>query len=204
MNESLSIDEIIRQAEEIRKKTVKQAQSALEDVNTSANEITKREIEVPKPDIENIKIQPKGEKVKTFEKSDNDEKTRVSPAIKVEDNEKTKHIEFKPKAKSDDLASQKTVQKSFFKSNHSKEPIYSKKPPEIIERPATIKSKSRFDKTGDLEEIPTIVAVEELEKTKISLTREEIKEKRKRLRSKRKRNRLFRLFLTVSMTKQSR
>ena len=45
MNESLSIDEIIRQAEEIRKKTVKQAQSALEDVNTSANEITKREIE---------------------------------------------------------------------------------------------------------------------------------------------------------------
>ena len=37
MNESLSIDEIIRQAEEIRKKTVKQAQSALEDVNTSAN-----------------------------------------------------------------------------------------------------------------------------------------------------------------------
>ena len=59
MNESLSIDEIIRQAEEIRKKTVKQAQSALEDVNTSANEITKREIEVPKPDIENIKIQPK-------------------------------------------------------------------------------------------------------------------------------------------------
>ena len=58
MNESLSIDGIIRQAEEIRKKTVKQAQSALEDVNTSANEITKREIEVPKPDIENIKIQP--------------------------------------------------------------------------------------------------------------------------------------------------
>ena len=63
MNESLSIDEIIRQAEEIRKKTVKQAQSALEDVNTSANEITKREIEVPKPDIENIKIQPKSENV---------------------------------------------------------------------------------------------------------------------------------------------
>jgi agmatine/peptidylarginine deiminase len=117
MNESLSIDEIIRQAEEIRKKTVKQAQSALEDVNTSANEITKREIEVPKPDIENIKIQPKSENVKTYEKSTASDKTKVGPAIKVEDDGKTKHIDFKPKSKSDDFASQKTVQKSFFTSN---------------------------------------------------------------------------------------
>lgn len=185
MNESLSIDEIIRQAEEIRKKTVKQAQSALEDVNTSANEITKREIEVPKPDIENIKIQPKSENVKTYEKSVALDKTKVGPAIKAEDDGKTKHIDFKAKAKSDDFASQKTVQKSFFTSNRSKEPIYSKKPPEIIERPATIKSKSRFDKTGDLEEIPTIVAVEELEKTKISLTREEIKEKEEKAQEQR-------------------
>lgn len=75
--------------------------------------------------------------------------------------------------------------KSFFTSNRTKEPIYSKKPPEIIERPATIKSKSRFDKTGDLEEIPTIVAVEELEKTKISLTREEIKEKEEKAQEQR-------------------
>ena len=185
MNESLSIDEIIRQAEEIRKKTVKQAQSALEDVNTSANEITKREIEVPKPDIENIKIQPKSENVKTYEKSTASDKTKVGPAIKAEDDGKTKHIDFKPKSKSDDFASQKTVQKSFFTSNRTKEPIYSKKPPEIIERPATIKSKSRFDKTGDLEEIPTIVAVEELEKTKISLTREEIKEKEEKAQEQR-------------------
>ena len=185
MNESLSIDEIIRQAEEIRKKTVKQAQSALEDVNTSANEITKREIEVPKPDIENIKIQPKSENVKTYEKSTALDKTKVGPAIKAEDDGKTKHIDFKPKSKSDDFASQKTVQKSFFTSNRTKEPIYSKKPPEIIERPATIKSKSRFDKTGDLEEIPTIVAVEELEKTKISLTREEIKEKEEKAQEQR-------------------
>ena len=49
----------------------------------------------------------------------------------------------------------------------------------------TIKSKSRFDKTGDLEEIPTIVAVEELEKTKISLTREEIKEKEEKAQEQR-------------------
>lgn len=173
MNESLSIDEIIRQAEEIRKKTVKQAQSALEDVNTSANEITKREIEVPKPDIENIKIQPKSENVKTYEKSTASDKTKVGPAIKAEDDGKTKHIDFKPKSKSDDFANQKTVQKSFFTSNRTKEPIYSKKPPEIIERPATIKSKSRFDKTGDLEEIPTIVAVEELAEKQLKERRKE-------------------------------
>lgn len=83
------------------------------------------------------------------------------------------------------MQAKKTVQKSFFTSNRTKEPIYSKKPPEIIERPATIKSKSRFDKTGDLEEIPTIVAVEELEKTKISLTREEIKEKEEKAQEQR-------------------
>lgn len=104
---------------------------------------------------------------------------------RIEDDGKTKHIDFKPKSKSNDFASQKTVQKSFFTSNRTKEPIYSKKPPEIIERPATIKSKSRFDKTGDLEEIPTIVAVEELEKTKISLTREEIKEKEEKAQEQR-------------------
>ena len=39
-------------------------------------------------------------------------------------------------------------------------------PPQIIERPATIKSKSRFNKTSDLQEIPTILAVEELAKTR--------------------------------------
>ena len=59
MNDSLSIDEIIKQAEEIREKTVKKAQSALEDVNNSAKEITEREIEVPKPEPENIKIASK-------------------------------------------------------------------------------------------------------------------------------------------------
>lgn len=120
-----------------------------------------------------------------MKKSTASDKTKVGPAIKAEDDGKTKHIDFKPKSKSDDFASQKTVQKSFFTSNRTKEPIYSKKPPEIIERPATIKSKSRFDKTGDLEEIPTIVAVEELEKTKISLTREEIKEKEEKAQEQR-------------------
>lgn len=175
MNDSLSIDEIIKQAEEIREKTVKKAQSALEDVNNSAKEITEREIEVPKPEPENIKIASKSDKFSKFKQNEVADKTKVSPAIKADD--KTKHIEFKPKSNQidRDFEEQKTVQKSFFSNKNLKEPIYSKKPPEIIERPATIKSKSKFDKTGDLEQIPTIVAVEELEKTKILLTREEIK-----------------------------
>lgn len=177
MNDSLSIDEIIKQAEEIREKTVKKAQSALEDVNNSAKEITEREIEVPKPEPENIKIASKSDKFSKFKQNEVADKTKVSPAIKVDD--KTKHIEFKPKSNQidRDFEEQKTVQKSFFSNKNLKEPIYSKKPPEIIERPATIKSKSKFDKTDDLEQIPTIVAVEELEKTKILLTREEIKQR---------------------------
>jgi Zn-dependent metalloprotease len=96
MNDSLSIDEIIKQAEEIREKTVKKAQSALEDVNNSAKEITEREIEVPKPEPENIKIASKSDKFSKFKQNEVADKTKVSPAIKVDD--KTKHIEFKPKS----------------------------------------------------------------------------------------------------------
>ena len=131
-----------------------------------------------KADFENIKIASKSDKFSKFKQNEVADKTKVSPAIKVDD--KTKHIEFKPKSNQIDrnFEEQKTVQKSFFSNKNLKEPIYSKKPPEIIERPATIKSKSKFDKTGDLEQIPTIVAVEELEKTKILLTREEIRRTR--------------------------
>lgn len=56
--------------------------------------------------------------------------------------------------------------RSFFGTTGS-ERVYSKEPPEIIEKPATIKSRSKFDKTSDLQEIPTILAVEELEHTRI-------------------------------------
>mgnify|MGYP000455923889 FL=1 len=45
--------------------------------------------------------------------------------------------------------------RSFFGTTGS-ERVYSKEPPEIIEKPATIKSRSKFDKTSDLQEIPTI------------------------------------------------
>ncbi len=169
MSENLSIDEIIRQAEEIRKKTVNKAHSAIEEINTSAQEITQRTIEIPK-------AQPKERsESKTPHTQGNSQKTAVIDKKKLssvasDDKTKTKIIE-KPPVNNDKtgvINTVKDIKKSFFKTN-SDEPLYSKKPPEIIERPATIKSKSRFDKTSDLEEIPTIVAVDELEKTRISL-----------------------------------
>lgn len=174
MSEGISIDEIIKQAEDIRKKTVNKARSAIEEINTSAQEITQRTIEVPKPESKEIVISKKPE-----EKSNNDnEKTFVidkkdlSKAQSAEDG-KTKIINKDNYTKNEGSAVKlnsgtQKAKKSFFKTAYN-EPVYSKRPPEIIEKPATIKSKSRFDKTSDLEEIPTIVAVDELERTRISL-----------------------------------
>lgn len=145
MSENMSIDDIIRQAEEIRKKTISKAQSAIEEV-----------------------------KSETANNYSDDIKTYTPTAKRQEQKNETKTADQKTKAVS---LEQKTAvvpefsgeKKSFFK-NKPTEPIYSKMPPDIIEKPATIKSKSRLDKTSDLEEIPTIVAVDELERTKISLT----------------------------------
>lgn len=159
MKENLSIDDIIKQAEEIREKTVKRAQSAIESTEVQAKEATSKTIEIPKP-------QPK--------KAENIEKTRVVSTPKPAVDQKTKAI--RQEEKTGVVSDISQAKKSFFK-NQSKEPVYSKRPPEIIERPATIKSKSRFDKTSDLEEIPTIVAVDELEKTIINSTKSPVIQK---------------------------
>lgn len=184
MNESLSIDEIIKQAEEIRNKTLKQAQSALKDAENSGREITQREIKVPKPDVNSVKVQKSAESKKSTESVDAQKTQEIKKPVKSAEKDadkidKTKKIELNKKSENTDEVKEyhSKRQKSFFTSSNSGEPLYSKKPPEIVERPATIKSKSKFSKTADLQEIPTIVAVEELEKTKISLTREELKEK---------------------------
>lgn len=176
MSENFSIDEIIRQAEEIRKRTLKTAQSAMNDIDSSAREITAREIEIPQVEPENIIIEPKP--VSEKEKAPS-QKTAVIDKDKVKTAEleidgKTRVVDQKTRqVKLDDktgiVVNTRDIKKkrSFFASQ-SDEPLYSKKPPEIIERPATIKSKSRFDKTSDLQELPTIVAVDELEHTKLS------------------------------------
>ncbi len=161
MSENLSIDEIIKQAEEIREKTINRAKTADSDIGTAAGSNTAKTITVPK--ITESQADDKGI-----------DKTTVIPS-----RDKKKSDTGKNNAVSDKtgiVSDVSKVKKSFFKTQ-SAEPIYSKKPPEIIERPATIKSKSRFDKTSDLEEIPTIVAVDELEKTMIRSTKSPIIQK---------------------------
>lgn len=156
MSENISIDDIIRQAEEIRKRTVAKAQSAIEEVREEAVSVNSSPEKRP---------------------ADTKEKTAVinSEQLKQSKNNadsKTKVIDQKTKAVS---TQQKTAvvpnvsgeKKSFFKNKPS-EPLYSKTPPEIIEKPATIKSKPRIDTTSDLQEMPTIVSVDELEHTKLS------------------------------------
>ena len=80
------------------------------------------------------------------DKKENIEHTRVI-------DQKTRPVEISDKTVV--INKQDNKKKSFFKTT-AVEPLYSKEPPEIIEKSATIKSKSRFDKTSDLEEIPTI------------------------------------------------
>lgn len=165
MSENLSIDEIIKQAEEIRKKTVQKAQSAIEEIKENAGKDMPEKVEAP-ADLS----------------TDKKEKTAVvdSHAVKAAASEdgKTKVVDQKTKAvqvseKTNVIPNVGGAKKSFFKNTPS-EPLYSKTPPEIMERPATIKSKSKFDKTSDLQEIPTIVAVDELEHTKISFGNNQI------------------------------
>lgn len=174
MSENLSIDDIIKQAEEIREKTVKRAQSALESIDNSAKEATEKTIEIPKADTKSTAKAPKD---KSSTPAEDTGKTVVISSPKTVDNQKTKAVgKIPPSDKTGVVENIGSVKKSFFK-NQSSEPLYSKKPPEIIERPATIKSKSKFDKTSDLEEIPTIVAVDQLEKTIISGTKSPVIQK---------------------------
>lgn len=156
MSENISIDDIIRQAEEIRKRTVAKAQNAIEEVKAEAeNNIGKTEKSAPRAQEKTAVID--SEALKISENKDKG-KTRVL-------DQKTKSVSVSQKtAVVPDTAAEK---KSFFK-NRPSEPVYSKTPPEIIEKPATIKSKPRMDNTSDLQEMPTIVSVDELEHTKLS------------------------------------
>lgn len=156
MSENISIDDIIRQAEEIRKRTVAKAQNSIEEVKAeSENNIGKTEKSAPRAQEKTAVIDSEALKIS---ENKNKGKTRVL-------DQKTKSVSVSQKtAVVPDTAAEK---KSFFK-NRPSEPVYSKTPPEIIEKPATIKSKPRMDNTSDLQEMPTIVSVDELEHTKLS------------------------------------
>lgn len=164
MSENMSIDEIIRQAEEIRKKTVAKAHSAIEEVKAEALSENNNKAEAVEED--DVKAYPIKEKAKTSV-VDSEE---IKRAVEATASGMTQAVELKQKtAVVPNISNADAEKKSFFKTR-AVEPLYSKNPPEIIERPATIKSKSRLDHTSDLEEVPTIVAVDELENTKISIS----------------------------------
>lgn len=177
MSENYSIDEIIRQAEQLRKKTLKTAQAVMEDIDSAAEKVIAREFEVPSPSVEPEKILIENNPAKktkpavpqrtTVIDKDSLTETASNDGKARQAEQKTRAIPLNEKTGVIDNIGDIKKKKSFF-GNKPDEPFYSKLPPEIVERPATIKSKSRFDKTSDLQELPTIVAVDELEHTKIS------------------------------------
>lgn len=147
MSDKLSIDEILKQAEMVREKSEERLKSKqLEEEKKRQEALEKTRVIPAQNEEKTIAIDTK--KINDAELKQNtlDEKTNVIPKVE-------------------------SVKKSHFKSKSS-EGQYDKNPPEIIERPAIIKSKSKFDHTLDLHEVPTIVAVEELENTMIMGARE--------------------------------
>lgn len=189
MSENLSIDEILKRAQEVREKssqTIKKtnptaygSDDKTRVINVNVSENTQQS------DFEQEKtvVIPKTEKVendktisikKVKSNQDFDDKTTVLPknsgktqVISFDSGENENELDRTVIINSKKAVSSSKSSKSFFKSKNSSEKQYGDAPPEIIERPANIKSKSRFDRTLDLNEIPTIVAVDELEHTRV-------------------------------------
>ena len=139
--ENLSVEEILREADEMLNQISARSKSA-------AGYTEKEEVKTftPKSSSDNISSEKEAVSDKT---------------IPVSVSDKTRPVTVTDKT----IVNEKVTAKHFFQRN----PIdddYNAEPPHIIERPATIKSKSRFNKTSDLQEIPTILAVEELAKTR--------------------------------------
>jgi hypothetical protein len=178
---NLSVEEILNEAEAVLASIGRQSEVAKEEIK-SIDEPVEDESKTftPKMEQEEVKtFTPKmeQEEVKPFtpgaEKAEEDvkaapevsEKTMIAPRV----SDKTRPVKISEKTAV--VPADLKKQKSFFKHN-SNDVEYNSTPPQIIEKAATIKSKSRFDKTSDLEEIPTILAVDELDKTKVMLSSE--------------------------------
>ncbi len=168
---NLSVEEILKEAEAVLESIGRQSEVAKEEIK-SVEEPLEDEVKTftPKMEQEEVKtFTPKAEAVpkesEEAEKSPVSEKTMVAPSVS------DKTINVKVSDKTAVVPSDLKKQKSFFKHN-SNDVEYKSTPPQIIEKAATIRSKSRFDKTSDLEEIPTILAVDELDKTRVMLTGE--------------------------------
>ena len=139
--ENLSVEEILREADEMLSQISARSKSAAEYTE-------KEEVKTYTP--------------KSALNNNGSEGNTVSDrTMPVSVSDKTKAVPVTDKT----IVSKKVTAKHFFQHNPVDDD-YNAVPPQIIERPATIKSKSRFNKTSDLQEIPTILAVEELAKTR--------------------------------------
>lgn len=173
MKDNLSIEEILKQAEEIRKKAEKTAKSAIEDIEATSKEFTSQTMEIPAAEISDIDKASPVKKFKQFERKLGS--TRVIPNI---DNNTAKSTDDKTRRvvieeKTGVVPSLKKHKRSYFKSiSTDDEPIYSRRPPEMVERPAIIKSRTSAERSSELEEMPTLVAVDELDHTKINFAPE--------------------------------
>lgn len=163
---NLSVEEILREAQEVLSsidggakehkddrndvKTFEPRRKAADEKNQSSDG-SEREEEPVKEFVPG-----RAAKDKTDSARPADDKTKTMPGIVREQAVSDKTMRVPPK---------KAEKSRFFKRN-SVDEEYSATPPQIIEKAATIKSKSKFDKTSDLQEIPTILAVDELDKTR--------------------------------------
>lgn len=180
-NNNLSIDEILREAQDVLDSIESRSdKSGGNSARTADEDGVKTYIPAKSPakqnntDEEEVKTYKKGSaNASALKKSTPGEvtdKTKAVPFVNTE----SQPAEDKTMRIPSDVAKYKSVHPGkgrFFKKNSSDDE-YGDTPPQIIEKAATIKSKSRFDKTSDLQEIPTILAVEELDKTRVMLSGE--------------------------------
>lgn len=167
-NNNLSIEDILREAQKVLDSIGESdsAENKQDDVKTYVPQKKKsQDADSNSEEVSDSSENGEGETVKEFspkgksQKENGEDKTKALPNLKKSDvSDKTMRVEPK-----------KNENTRYFRKN-SADQEYGSTPPRIIEKAATIKSKSRFDTTLDLQEIPTILAVDELDKTRRALS----------------------------------
>ncbi|MCD7723258.1 MAG: hypothetical protein LUH82_04850 [Clostridiales bacterium] len=151
----LSIEEILQEAEAVLARMNRKSQETIEKIKS-----VEEPIDISVPESEKTRAADSDEDVKEFVPAGVQKQPSSEPG---EDMQKTINVKA-----SGDTINVSRAKKAFFAHN-TKHHDFSAEPPATIEKSATIKSKSRFNKTSDLQEIPTILAVEELENVRIRL-----------------------------------
>ena len=168
-NKDLSVEEILKEAEAVLKSIDRKSAEAKEKIKSVDEPLEPEPVKtfVPKSQKSTASNAEETEKVGAYVPGKTkpapqpaNDKTAVVPKLS---RQKTAKVPNPDKTAVVPIA--KGEAKRFFKS-HSADAEYGSAPPRIIEKAATIKSRSRFDKTLDLQEIPTILAVDELDKTR--------------------------------------